>query len=183
MFNVKQFDENNIVEYNRNIRHKNNTKTIDDTINSSDGVERSTSDLPEDDCKKIDKNTYFMEVAMEILRKSDIKGSTEKMVREYIRTYNALKTQLSDTSNIQIPKQTVFYDYIICLEDGKKMQMLQRHLKVKYNMTFQDYKQKWGLRPDYPHTCPKYSEIRAEIVKKKRKTQKNVEKRKNKKLN
>ena len=183
MFNVKQIDENNIVEYSRNIQHKNHTKTIDDAIDSNNSTECSVSDLSEDNCKNIDKNTYFMEAAMEILKKSDIKGSTEKMVREYIRTYNTLKTQLSDTSNIKIPKQTVFYDYIICLEDGKKMQMLKRHLKVKYNMTFQDYKQKWGLQPDYPHTCPKYSEIRAEIVKKKRKTQKNIEKRKNKKLN
>ena len=94
-----------------------------------------------------------------------------------MKIYNILSRNLvQNERNINIPKQTVFDDYIICLEEGKKMKMLRRHLKVKYGMSFQEYKQKWGLPIDYPDVCKNYSNIRAEIAKnkkKKRKTENN----------
>ena len=115
------------------------------------------------------QDEYLKEMTMEILKKSEIRGSTDKIAGEFVRIFNMLKTQLTGPRTAQIPKQTVFDDYIICLEDGKKMQMLNRHLKVKYHMSFQDYKQKWGLPIDYPSTCKNYSKIRADIARKKRK--------------
>lgn len=115
------------------------------------------------------QDEYLKEMTMEILKKSEIRGSTDKIAGEFVRIFNMLKTQLAGPRVTQIPKQTVFDDYIICLEDGKKMQMLNRHLKVKYHMSFQDYKQKWGLPIDYPSTCKNYSKIRADIARKKRK--------------
>ncbi len=115
---------------------------------------------------------YLKEMSVEILKKSNITGSTDKISCELVRIYNTLKTLLTAPKMTQIPEQTVFDDYIICLEDGKKMQMLNRHLKVKYNMSFRDYKQKWGLPIDYPSTCKNYSKIRADIAKK-RKNKKN----------
>lgn len=62
-------------------------------------------------------------------------------------------------------KKTIFPDYLICLEDGRKLKMLKRHLRTEFNMTPQEYRQKWGLPGDYPMVAPKYSERRAIIAK------------------
>ncbi len=113
---------------------------------------------------------FLKEMAIEILKKSETRGSTDKITRELVRIYNMLKTQLISPKMKQIPEQTVFDDYIICLEDGLKMKMLKRHLRVKYNMSFQDYKQKWHLPIDYPCVCKKYSSCRANIARKRRRS-------------
>ena len=63
------------------------------------------------------------------------------------------------------PKKTIFPDYLVCLEDGRKLKMLKRHLRTEFNMTPQEYRQKWGLPVDYPMVAPKYSERRAIIAK------------------
>ena len=57
-------------------------------------------------------------------------------------------------------------DYIVCLEDGKKLKMLKRHLSTHYNMTPDEYRQKWGLNADYPMVAPKYAEQRRTLAKK-----------------
>ena len=56
-------------------------------------------------------------------------------------------------------------DYIVCLEDGKRLKMLKRHLMTHYNMTPDQYRQKWGLSADYPMVAPKYSEQRRTLAK------------------
>lgn len=62
------------------------------------------------------------------------------------------------------PKKSVFPDYIICLEDGKKLKMLKRHLKTAYDMTPAEYREKWGLPPEYPMVAPSYSEKRSSLA-------------------
>jgi len=62
-------------------------------------------------------------------------------------------------------KKSVFSNYIICLEDGKKLQMLKRHLRVVYNMTPDEYRKKWGLPESYPMTAPRYAERRSALAK------------------
>ena len=56
-------------------------------------------------------------------------------------------------------------DYIVCLEDGKKLKMLKRHLMTHYNMTPDQYRQKWGLSADYPMVAPNYAEPRRSLAK------------------
>jgi len=56
-------------------------------------------------------------------------------------------------------------DYIVCLEDGKKLKMLKRHLMTHYNMTPDQYRQKWGLSSDYPMVAPNYAEQRRKLAK------------------
>ncbi|MBS1035877.1 MucR family transcriptional regulator [Gluconobacter cerinus] len=62
------------------------------------------------------------------------------------------------------PKRSVFPDYIICLEDGKKLKMLRRHLKTAYNMTPEEYRARWGLPREYPMVAPSYSEQRSSLA-------------------
>jgi len=57
-------------------------------------------------------------------------------------------------------------DYIVCLEDGKKLKMLKRHLMTHYNMTPDQYRQRWHLAADYPMVAPNYAEKRRELAKK-----------------
>ncbi len=62
-------------------------------------------------------------------------------------------------------KKSVTPDYIVCLEDGKKMKMLKRYLKTVYNMSPDEYREKWGLPPDYPMVAPNYARRRSDLAK------------------
>ena len=63
-------------------------------------------------------------------------------------------------------KKSVFPDYIVCLEDGKKLKMLKRHLKTSYDMTPDQYRERWGLGQDYPMVAPNYAHQRSSLAKK-----------------
>ena len=63
-------------------------------------------------------------------------------------------------------KKSVFPDYIVCLEDGKKLKMLKRHLKTAYDMTPEEYRERWGLPADYPMVAPNYAKHRSNLAKK-----------------
>ena len=63
-------------------------------------------------------------------------------------------------------KRSVTPDYIVCLEDGKKLKMLKRYLRSNYNMTPEEYRSKWGLPADYPMVAPNYAAQRSEFAKK-----------------
>jgi predicted transcriptional regulator len=62
-------------------------------------------------------------------------------------------------------KKSVHPDYIVCLEDGKKLKMLKRHLKTAYNMTPEQYRERWNLPPDYPMVAPNYARQRSRLAK------------------
>lgn len=63
------------------------------------------------------------------------------------------------------PRRSVFAEYIICLEDGKKLKMLKRHLKTSYGMTPEQYRERWNLQPDYPMVAPNYAKQRSRLAK------------------
>ena len=62
-------------------------------------------------------------------------------------------------------RSSVKPDYIVCLEDGKRLKMLKRHLMTHYNLTPDQYRQKWGLSPEYPMVAPNYAEQRRALAK------------------
>jgi predicted transcriptional regulator len=62
--------------------------------------------------------------------------------------------------------RSVHNDYIVCLEDGKKLKMLKRYLRSTYNISPDDYRKRWGLPPDYPMVAPSYAARRSEFAKK-----------------
>jgi predicted transcriptional regulator len=63
-------------------------------------------------------------------------------------------------------RKSITPDYLICLEDGKKLKMLKRHLRSTYNLTPDEYRAKWNLGPDYPMVAPNYAEQRSAFAKK-----------------
>ncbi|RYF94651.1 MAG: MucR family transcriptional regulator [Caulobacteraceae bacterium] len=62
--------------------------------------------------------------------------------------------------------RSVQHDYIVCLEDGKRLTMLKRYLRARYDMSPEDYRRKWGLPPEYPMVAPAYAERRSDFAKK-----------------
>ena len=62
------------------------------------------------------------------------------------------------------PKKSVFDDYIICLEDGKKFKSLKRHLRTHYDLSPEEYREKWGLAADYPMVAPNYALARSRLA-------------------
>ena len=75
--------------------------------------------------------------------------------------------QAPETLKPAVPiKRSVTPNYIVCLEDGKKLKMLKRHLRTSYNLSPKEYRQKWGLLDDYPMVAPKYAAQRSELAKK-----------------
>ena len=63
-------------------------------------------------------------------------------------------------------KKSVMPDYIVCLEDGKKLKMLKRHLKTSYNLSPEEYRERWNLGADYPMVAPNYAKKRSTLAKK-----------------
>jgi predicted transcriptional regulator len=61
-------------------------------------------------------------------------------------------------------KKSITPDHLVCLEDGKKFKSLRRHLRSQYNMTPEQYREKWGLPPDYPMVAPNYAAARSQLA-------------------
>jgi MucR family transcriptional regulator, transcriptional regulator of exopolysaccharide biosynthesis len=62
-------------------------------------------------------------------------------------------------------KKSITPEYLVCLEDGKKFKSLKRHLRTQYNVTPEQYREKWGLPPDYPMVAPNYAAARSQLAK------------------
>nr|WP_306265737.1 MucR family transcriptional regulator [Pararhizobium sp. IMCC3301] len=63
------------------------------------------------------------------------------------------------------PRRSITPEYLICLEDGKKFKSLKRHLRTHYDLSPEEYREKWGLAPDYPMVAPSYARARSELAK------------------
>ncbi len=63
-------------------------------------------------------------------------------------------------------RKSVTEDHIVCLEDGKKFKSLKRHLRTRYDMSPEEYREKWGLAPDYPMVAPNYAKQRSDLARK-----------------
>jgi predicted transcriptional regulator len=114
---------------------------------------------------------------------------TTEVVAAYVRNNTLASAQLGDVIHAvyhslrsldgqvaeppaEVPKpavpvrKSITPEFLVCLEDGKKLKMLKRHLRSTYNMTPDEYRAKWGLGPDYPMVAPKYAQQRSDFAKK-----------------
>ena len=78
----------------------------------------------------------------------------------------SIQFNLNKETTLVSVNQSVFPDYIICLEDGKKFKSLKRHLKTKYNLSPEEYREKWQLPANYPMVAPNYAKARSALAKK-----------------
>lgn len=91
------------------------------------------------------------------------------LIEQVYRTLSNVGTEpvvQSEKPQPAVPiKKSVTPEYIICLEDGKKLKMLKRHLKTAYNMTPEEYRDRWALPADYPMVAPNYAKQRSKLAK------------------
>ncbi len=125
------------------------------------------------------------EKATERLSSGDLLRMTSEVVAAYVRNnplattdlpgvINAIHGSLADLNEggggaaplkPAVPiRRSVTPDYIVCLEDGKKLKMLKRHLRTSYNLTPDEYRAKWQLGPDYPMVAPNSAKRRSEFA-------------------
>jgi predicted transcriptional regulator len=92
------------------------------------------------------------------------------LIQEVHRTLSAIESAPAIVSQRPEPAvpiaKSLTQDFIICLEDGRQMKMLKRHLKTAYNMTPDQYRERWGLAQDYPMVAPRYAKQRSSLAKK-----------------
>lgn len=130
------------------------------------------SDAPID-TKKIDLLALTSTIAAAYVGKNSVPMA---QISEVIRTIHASLAGVGssiaaspapvEAGKPAVPvKKSITAEYIICLEDGKKLKMLKRHLRTVYNMTPEQYRAKWNLPNDYPMVAPKYAEQRSVFAK------------------
>ncbi|MDE0407575.1 MAG: MucR family transcriptional regulator [Alphaproteobacteria bacterium] len=97
-------------------------------------------------------------------------GDLPDLIRQVYGTLASLGERPQGSSERPIPavpiRRSVMPDHIVCLEDGKKLKMLRRHLKTAYNMTPEEYRERWNLPADYPMVAPNYAAQRSELARK-----------------
>ena len=90
------------------------------------------------------------------------------LIHEVHSTLTSVATkQISNVPNRPpaVPiKESITPDYIVCLEDGRKLKMLKRHLKAAYGLTPEQYRERWGLSADYPMVAPNYAQTRSNLA-------------------
>ena len=118
-----------------------------------------------DDLLALTSNIVSAYVSHNTLPAADIPAVIEQVFRT-LSTVTGEVSVMTDRPQPAVPiKRSITPDYLICLEDGKKLKMLKRHLKTAYNMTPEEYRERWGLPADYPMVAPNYAEKRSKLAK------------------
>ncbi|GBQ10894.1 MucR family transcriptional regulator [Swaminathania salitolerans] len=121
---------------------------------------------------EIENNVALLELTAQIVSSHVANNpmSGEELPGMIKQVYNALQGAGQAEPEPERPqpavpiKRSVFPDYIVCLEDGKKLKMLKRHLQSAYGMTPEQYRERWGLPADYPLVAPNYAERRSHLA-------------------
>lgn len=123
-----------------------------------------------DQNQKMELLTLTTEIVTSHLSRNAVEaGEISALIREVYSTLSTVSSTDQTVEKLQpvVPiKKSIQPDYIVCLEDGKKLKMLKRHLKTAYNMTPEEYRQRWGLPSDYPMVAPNYASQRRLLAKK-----------------
>ncbi len=116
---------------------------------------------------------FAVEIVSAYVTRNDVPtGQLTEILKVVHGTLNSLRRKEEDNISFgnakpAVPiRKSVTPDYIICLEDGKKLKMLKRYLRSTYNMTPDEYRTKWNLGPDYPLVAPNYAKQRSAFAKK-----------------
>ena len=110
-------------------------------------------------------------VAAYVSRNEVPRGDVARLVADVHGALQAVGTGAAVASSPDLKpqkssiKKSIFPDYLVCLEDGKRFKSLKRHLRVKYSLTPEQYRAKWGLPADYPMVAPRYAETRSKLAK------------------
>ena len=125
----------------------------------------TTTEAPEHDVRRLAAEI----VAAYVSANSVSAAQLPDVIRSVVNALASLDGQAEAPKEALKPAvaicKSIAPDYLICLEDGKKLKMLKRHLRTTYDMSPQDYREKWGLPADYPMVAPNYAARRSEFAK------------------
>lgn len=107
-------------------------------------------------------------VSAQLSNNKTASSAVAPLIQSVYQAFDGLRTKGTPAERPEpaVPvKKSVTPDYIVCLEDGKKLKMLKRHLRTAYDMSPEQYRQRWGLPVDYPMVAPKYAAVRSKLAK------------------
>jgi predicted transcriptional regulator len=120
---------------------------------------------PSKDYIGLTANIVSAYVSNNVTPASDIPALINQVHAALVRVSNGQHESSPELARPAVPvKRSVTSEYLICLEDGKKFKSLKRHLRTQYNLTPEQYREKWGLPPDYPMVAPSYAAARSELA-------------------
>ncbi len=109
-------------------------------------------------------SAYVSRNAVSVAAVPDLIRSVHQTLDGLSRTATAPAIQERPKPAVPIGR-SVQHDYVVCLEDGKRLKMLKRYLRSRYDLSPEDYRKRWGLPPDYPMVAPAYAARRSEFAK------------------
>lgn len=97
---------------------------------------------------------------------SDLPALINEIHAALVRVTNGAELPVAEPLKPAVPaKKSITNEFIVCLEDGRKFKSLKRHLRTQYNMSPEEYREKWGLAADYPMVAPNYAKARSNLAK------------------
>jgi len=120
---------------------------------------------PKDETRKLTVQIVSAHVANNTVALSDLPGLIEQIYTALNGLGKPVEPVLTRPEPAVPIKKSVTPDYLVCLEDGKKLKMLKRHLMTAYNLTPDQYRERWGLSADYPMVAPNYASQRSALAK------------------
>jgi predicted transcriptional regulator len=124
-----------------------------------------TNDAPSNEILSLTTRIVAAHVGHNAVELSDIPYLIERVYKTLANVGSEPAPQPERLQPAVPIKKSVTPEYIVCLEDGKQLKMLKRHLKTAYNMTPEEYRERWGLAPDYPMVAPNYARQRSRLAK------------------
>jgi predicted transcriptional regulator len=129
--------------------------------------EQANDDLPESDLLRMTAEIVSAYVSKNTLASQHIPEVINTVFTSLSGLVSGPRETQAEPLKPAVPvRKSVTPEYIICLEDGKKLKMLKRHLRSTYNMSPDEYRLRWGLPADYPMVAPNYAAQRSEFAKK-----------------
>ena len=121
------------------------------------------------------ESTNAVELAAEIVSayvsnnsvpSSELPGLLNEVHAAIVRVAGGVQPVVTEAAKPAVPpKKSITAEYIVCLEDGRKFKSLKRHLRTQYNLSPEEYREKWGLPADYPMVAPAYAKARSALAK------------------
>lgn len=126
----------------------------------------------EKQCSLLDATSRVVSAYIQKLNIEDI--DLDRLIPDVYRSFASLPELQEQTISVMRPdgqtskvsiEESIQDDYLVCLEDGKKLKMLKRYLKTNYNMTPEEYRKRWNLPASYPMVAPEYAKRRSQLAK------------------
>ena len=93
------------------------------------------------------------------------KDQVTDLIRKIQKSLTSLEQNQTDQQPAVPIEESITKDYLVCLEDGKKLKMLKRYLRTRFDLSPEEYREKWGLQSDYPMVAPNYAKVRSKHAK------------------